>query len=53
MHSCLQRLQSLKNPARKSGVQTKSASVITTVTATTPTHPEVMGPVAQGKTLLV
>ncbi len=46
MSSCEQKLLNLRNPIGNSSTQPKSASVITTVTATTPTHLEVMGPVA-------
>jgi hypothetical protein len=46
--SCQQRSPSLRSLTRNSSAQIKSASVIMTVTATTPTHLDVMGPVALG-----
>jgi hypothetical protein len=46
--SCLQKSQ-VENLTRNSSVLTKSASAIVTVTAKTPTHPEVMDTVALGK----
>ena len=52
MCSCPRRLQSLKSLTRNSSARTKSASAVATVTATTPTHPEVMGLVALGNEVL-
>ncbi len=48
MQSCLRRSQSLKNLIRNSSAQTKRASMVTTVTETTPTHLGMMGLVALG-----
>jgi hypothetical protein len=48
MCSCLQKSPNLKNLTRNSSTLTKSISAIVTVTAKTPTHPELMGTVALG-----
>ena len=45
----LKRLQSLRILTRNSSSRIKSASASMTPTATTPTHPDVMGLVALGK----
>ncbi len=42
------KLLSLKSPTGNSSTQARNASMIMIVTATTPMHPEVMGPVALG-----
>jgi hypothetical protein len=46
MRSCSQKMQNLKNLKRNSSALTKSIRAIVTVTAKTPTHPEVMDQVA-------
>ena len=48
MHSCPQKLLNSRNPIENSSMQTKSSSMITTVTETSPTYLEVMGLVALG-----
>jgi hypothetical protein len=43
MHSCPKKLQSFRKPTGNSSAPAKNASMIKTVIAKTPTHPEVMG----------
>ena len=49
---CPRRYRSLKNLIRHSSTQTKITIAIVTARAMTPTHPEVMGLVAQGKLVI-